>query len=32
MTEKEKKINPLDVAMRQVDIATEHLKLDPGIC
>ena len=31
MTEKEKKINPLDVAMRQVDIAAERLKLDPGI-
>jgi len=28
---KERKINPLDVAMKQVDIAAEHLKLDPGI-
>ncbi len=27
----ERKINPLDVAMRQVDIAAERLKLDPGI-
>jgi len=27
----EKKINPLDVAMKQVDIAAERLKLDPGI-
>lgn len=27
-----KKINPLDVAMRQVDIAAAHLDLDPGIC
>ncbi len=26
------KINPLDVAMKQVDIAAEKLKLDPGIC
>lgn len=32
MANKEKKINPLDVAMRQVDIAAERLKLDPGIC
>jgi glutamate dehydrogenase (NAD(P)+) len=32
MTTKEKKISPLDVAMRQVDIAAERLKLDPGIC
>jgi glutamate dehydrogenase (NAD(P)+) len=29
--EKNKKINPLDVAMKQVDIAAAHLKLDPGI-
>ncbi|MDI6755086.1 MAG: Glu/Leu/Phe/Val dehydrogenase [Thermodesulfobacteriota bacterium] len=29
--ETEKKINSLDVARRQVDIAAEHLKLDPGI-
>ncbi len=28
----QKKINPLDVAMKQVDIAAERLKLDPGIC
>jgi glutamate dehydrogenase (NAD(P)+) len=26
------KINPLDVAMKQVEIAAEQLKLDPGIC
>jgi glutamate dehydrogenase (NAD(P)+) len=32
MANKEKKINPLDVAMKQVDIAAERLKLDPGIC
>lgn len=30
ITEKNK-INPLDVAMRQVDIASERLKLDPGL-
>lgn len=30
--EKTKKINPLDVAMKQVDIAAAHLNLDPGIC
>ncbi|MGB9698943.1 MAG: Glu/Leu/Phe/Val family dehydrogenase [Thermodesulfobacteriota bacterium] len=29
--EKNKKINPLDVAMKQVDIAAAHLNLDPGI-
>jgi glutamate dehydrogenase (NAD(P)+) len=29
---KEKKINSLNVALRQVDIAADHLKLDPGIC
>ncbi|MBM4331643.1 MAG: Glu/Leu/Phe/Val dehydrogenase [Deltaproteobacteria bacterium] len=29
--ETEEKINSLDVARRQVDIAAEHLKLDPGI-
>jgi len=28
----QKKINPLDVAMKQVDIAAERLKLDPGVC
>jgi glutamate dehydrogenase (NAD(P)+) len=32
MANKEKKINPLDVAMKQVEIAAERLKLDPGIC
>ncbi|MDP2268749.1 MAG: Glu/Leu/Phe/Val dehydrogenase dimerization domain-containing protein, partial [Deltaproteobacteria bacterium] len=26
------KINSLDVAMKQVDIAAERLKLDPAIC
>jgi len=31
MSNVEGKINPLDVAMRQVDIAVECLKLDPGI-
>lgn len=31
MSNVERKINPLDVAMRQVDIAAERLKLDPGI-
>jgi len=31
MVNKEKKINPLDVAMKQVDIAAEKLKLDPGL-
>ena len=31
MTNKAKKINPLDVAMKQVDIAAEKLKLDPGL-
>jgi len=31
MANKEKKINPLDVAMKQVDIAAEKLKLDPGL-
>jgi len=30
--EQTKKINPLDVAMKQVEIAAEHLHLDPGIC
>jgi glutamate dehydrogenase (NAD(P)+) len=29
--EKEKKINSLDVAMKQVDTAAEHLKLNPGL-
>jgi len=28
---KKQKINPLDGAMRQVDIAAEKLKLDPGV-
>jgi len=30
MTNKKNEINPLDVALRQVDIAAEKLKLDPG--
>lgn len=32
MTNKENKINPLDVAMKQVDIAAEKLRLDSGLC
>jgi glutamate dehydrogenase (NAD(P)+) len=32
MSDKDKRINPLDVAMKQVDIAAEKLKLDPGVC
>jgi glutamate dehydrogenase (NAD(P)+) len=32
MATQETKINPLDVAMKQVEIAAERLKLDPGIC
>jgi glutamate dehydrogenase (NAD(P)+) len=32
MNENSKKINPLDVAMRQVVIAAERLNLDAGIC
>jgi len=28
----ENKITPIDVAMKQVNIAAERLKLDPGIC
>ena len=31
MSDAERKINSLDVAMRQVDIAAERLKLDPGV-
>jgi glutamate dehydrogenase (NAD(P)+) len=31
MSEKEDKINPIDVAIKQVDIAAEKLDLDPGI-
>jgi glutamate dehydrogenase (NAD(P)+) len=31
MSDKPIKINPIDVAMRQVDIAAEKLKLDPGL-
>ena len=31
MTNKSHKINPLDVAMKQVDIAAEKLKLDPSL-
>ena len=30
--EQGRKINPLDVAMKQVEIAAEHLHLDAGIC
>jgi glutamate dehydrogenase (NAD(P)+) len=30
--EQGQKINPLDVAMKQVDIAVARLKLDPGLC
>jgi glutamate dehydrogenase (NAD(P)+) len=30
--EQGQKINPLDVAMKQVEIAVAHLKLDPGLC
>jgi glutamate dehydrogenase (NAD(P)+) len=32
MVTKEKKISPLDVAIKQVDIAAARLKLDSGIC
>jgi len=32
MSEKKDKINPIDVAMKQVDIAAEKLKLEPGLC
>jgi glutamate dehydrogenase (NAD(P)+) len=32
MPKKKDKINPLDVAMKQVDIAAEKLKLEPGLC
>jgi glutamate dehydrogenase (NAD(P)+) len=32
MTNKNLKINPLDVAMKQADIAAQKLKLDPGLC
>jgi glutamate dehydrogenase (NAD(P)+) len=32
MEKKKDKINPLDVAIKQVDIAAERLKLDPGLC
>ncbi|HVO68324.1 MAG TPA: Glu/Leu/Phe/Val dehydrogenase dimerization domain-containing protein, partial [Syntrophales bacterium] len=31
MSNKKDRINPLDVAMRQVDIAAERLNLDPGV-
>jgi glutamate dehydrogenase (NAD(P)+) len=31
MSDIKNKINPLDVALRQVDIASEKLKLDPGL-
>ncbi len=32
MPEKKNKINPIDVAMKQVDIAAKKLKLEPGLC
>ena len=32
MLEKKNKISPLDVAIRQMDIAAEKLNLDPGHC
>jgi glutamate dehydrogenase (NAD(P)+) len=32
MPNKTKRISPLDVAMKQVDIAAEKLKLEPGLC
>lgn len=32
MENKKNKINPLDVAMRQVNIAAEKLKIDSGLC
>ena len=32
MAAKKNKINPIDVAMEQVDIAAEKLRLDPGLC
>ena len=32
MPEEKNRINPIDVAMKQVDIAAEKLKLDPGLC
>lgn len=32
MPENKKRIKPLDVAMKQVEIAAAHLNLDPGIC
>lgn len=32
MNEGEKKINPFDVAIKQVDIAAEKLNLGPGLC
>jgi len=31
MSNKKDRINPLDVAMRQVEIAAERLKLDLGV-
>jgi hypothetical protein len=31
MSNKKDRINPLDVAIRQVDIAAERLKLDLGV-
>jgi len=32
MPENKKRINPLDVAMKQLEIAAAQLNLDPGIC
>jgi len=32
MPEKKNKINPIDVAMKQVDMAAEKLHLEPGLC
>jgi glutamate dehydrogenase (NAD(P)+) len=32
MANESDRINPIEVAVRQVDIASERLKLDPGLC
>lgn len=32
MPEKKNRINPIDVAMKQVDIAAKKLRLEPGLC
>jgi glutamate dehydrogenase (NAD(P)+) len=32
VVDKNKKINPIDVATKQVDIAAKHLKLESGLC